>query len=266
MSTKSFKSLYVLAALLPLLTGAKGQGCAGNGNGAAIFSKSKAADMSGGWDVTYEDNLDIEITIGGAVYTKQLGPQGGSFTIDHDGQPITFDLDCSRPEVVCPSEVWPAHVSFRQDDPVYPHRVWMQVPSTECNGSEVEPDPSTCGPETNNPDCDKVCDGEAVTTTREAFGTVNESGDHLLVGLNATVASNGLNCIMIGGSVADADLTTEGSAETEDWKVTSGTGDVVTVFAGGCLWVGDPNMDGNLEALVLGGSIRLATAFSAKKN
>ena len=70
---------------------------------------------------------------------------------------------------------------------------------------------------------------------------------------------------MVGGSVAQGDLTTEGSAEEGNWKVTAGSGDVVTVFAGGCLWVGDPNMDGQLEALVLGGSIRLATGYSAKK-
>ena len=61
------------------------------------------------------------------------------------------------------------------------------------------------------------------------------------------------------------DRTTTGSAETEDWKATDAKGDVVTAFAGGCLWVGDPNMDGELEALVLGGTIKLATGFSATK-
>ena len=167
--------------------------------------------------------------------------------------------------MVCPSEVWPAEVSIRQDDPNYPHRIWMQVPSTECQGSLVAPDPATCGPDTNNPDCEKVCDGETTTVTKEAFGTVDEGGDDFWIGLNATAASNGINCLMIGGSIAQGELTTTGSAETEDWKATDAKGDVVTAFAGGCLWVGDPNMDGELEALVLGGTIKLATGFSATK-
>ena len=259
------RSLGVLVLLLPLLTGAKGKGCGGEDD-PAIFSTSPAPDMSGSWGVSYDDRLDIEITIGGAVYTEEIGPQGGTVTIDHDGKPITFDFDCARPEVVCPSEVWPADVSMRQDDPKYPHRVWLQVPSTECSGNLVEPDPASCGAETNNPDCEEVWDGETITTTREAFGTIDEGGDDFWLGLNATVASNGVNCLLIGGSVAQGELTTEGSAETSDWKVTGAKGDVVTVFAGGCLWVGDPNMDGELEALVLGGSIRMATGFSAARN
>ena len=247
--------------LMPCLMAAKGKGC---GDGAA-FSSSEAPDMSGSWAVSYDDRLDIEITLGGAVYTEQLGPQGGTITIDHEGQPLTFNLDCSRPEVVCPSEVWPSTVSFRQDDPSYPHRVWMKVPSTECQGQQVEPDPSTCGPNTNNPDCEKVCDGESVTTSHEAFGVIDEPGDGFWLGLNAGVASNGINCLLLGGSYADGNLVNDGSATTEDWEAVSASGDVVTVYAGGCLWAGDPNMDGQLEALVLGASVRFATGFSAQK-
>lgn len=260
---RSFYKLGLLMALVPSLMAAKGKGCGGDGDGPAIFSGTPAPDMTGSWDVTYADNLDVEITLGGAVYTAQVGIEGGTVTIDHEGQPITFDLDCSRPEVVCPSEVWPAEVSFRQDDPNYPHRVWMQIPQTECSGQLVAPDPSTCGPETNNPECDDVCDGESTTTTKEAFGTVDEGGDDFWVGLDAKIASNGVNCLLLGGSIAQGHLTTTGSAETEDWEAISTSGDVVTVYAGGCLWAGDPNGDGQLEALVLGGSIKITTAFDA---
>jgi hypothetical protein len=257
------RRLGIAAAMLPLLVAAKGQGCAADDN--TIFSQTPAPDMSGAWDVRYDDRLDIEITIGGAVYTRELGPEGGTLTIDHDGHPITFDFDCSRPEVVCPSEVWPAQVSFRQDDPTYPHRVWMQLPSTECAGSLVDPDPATCGADTRNPDCDQVCEGETITTSHEAFGTVDETGHDFWVGLSAGIASNGINCLLVGGSMAKGDLTTQGAEDTADWEATAAAGDVVTVFAGGCLWAGDPNMDGELEALVLGGTLRLATGFSATK-
>jgi hypothetical protein len=263
--SKKTLALALLAA--PMLMAANGKGCAGEGGDPpGIFSRSPAPDMTGTWAVTYDDRLDVEITIGGAVYTAEVGVEGGLVTIDHEGQPITFDLDCSRAEVVCPTEVWPAEVSFRQDDPTFPHRVWMSVPQTECTGELVDPDPSSCGAGTNNPECTEVCDGETSTSSKEAFGTVRESGESFWVGLDAKIASNGVNCLLIGGSVADGDLTSTGSAETEDWEAVSAAGDVITVYAGGCLWVGDPNMDGELEALVLGGSVRFATGFSAQKN
>lgn len=264
MPRKTYRALIVVAAALstPILMGAKAKGCGGD---STVFSKSDAPSMAGVWDVTYDDRLDLEITIGGAVYTEQLGPQGGSVTIDHDGQPFTFELNCAREEVVCPSEVWPAEVSFRQDNETYPHRVWLQVPDQECDGQLVEPEPSECGPGTNNEDCDRVCDGEVITTTKEAFGTIDEPGESFAVALGIGIASNGVNCVLLGGSYAEGDLDTEGSAEDGDWEAVASTGDVVTDYSGGCLWAGDPNMDGQLEALVLGARVRIATGFDASK-
>lgn len=246
--------------LLPVLMGAKGQGC----NGTA-FSTSPAPDMTGTWDVSYDDRLDVEITLGGVTHTAELGTQGGAVTIDHEGQPITFDLDCAREDVVCPSEVWPSEVDFRQDDPNYPHRVWMLVTKQECSGNMVSPDPSECGEGTTNPDCEQVCDGVVETVTNEAFGTIDEPGESFDLGLGLGAASNGINCALLGGSYAEGDLETTGSAEDEDWEAVATTGDVVAVYAGGCLWAGDPNMDGETEALVIGAKVRFATGFAATK-
>jgi len=258
------RALITATALLalPILMGAKGRGCGGDGS---AFSKSDAPDMSGNWAVSYDNRLDVEVTIGGATYTEQLGPQGGTITIDHDGDPFTFDLDCSREEVVCPSEVWPSQVSFRQDNQTYPHRVWLQLPDQECDGELVDPDPDSCGDGTANPDCDEVCDGEVKTVTRERFGTIDEPGEYFSVGLGVGIASNGINCLLVGGSYAEGDLVTTGSAEEEDWEALSSQGDVVTIYAGGCLWAGDPDDDGKLEALVLGATVRFATGYSAEK-
>jgi hypothetical protein len=221
--------------------------------------------MAGSWDVTYDDRLDVEITIGGVVYEQQLGAQGGVIDIDHDGQPFRFDLDCSREAVVCPSEVWPAQVSFRQDNETYPHRVWLQLPDQECDGQLVEPDPSECGGDTNNPDCDDVCDGDIVPTTREAFGTIDEKGETWAVALGVGLASNGVNCVLLGGSYAEGNLQTDGTADDGDWEAVGTSGDVVTDYTGGCLWAGDPNMDSQTEALVLAARVRFATGFSATK-
>jgi hypothetical protein len=254
-------TLAALAMMtMPVLMGARGQGC----NGTA-FSESPAPDMTGDWDVSYDDRLDVEITIGGVTHTAELGAQGGSLTIDHDGQPITFDLRCEREDIVCPSEVWPTEVSFRQDDERYPHRVWMDVTKQECSGEMMAPAPSECGEGTTNPDCEQVCSAEVQTVTKEAFGTIDEPGTSFDLALGLGAASNGVNCALLGGSYAEGDLETVGGAEQDQWEAVATSGDVVAVYAGGCLWADDANMDGELEALVIGAKVRFATGFEATK-
>lgn len=245
-------------AMAPMLGGA--DGCSN------AFSESPAPDMTGTWDVSYDDRLDVTVTIGGATYTEELGPQGGTLTIDHGGRPFTFDLDCTRPEVVCPSEVWPSEVGFRQNDDRYPHRIWLQIPQQSCTGRLIDPDPSECGASTNNPDCEQVCNGEVTTRTAEAFGTIDEPGERWRVGLGASFTSNGINCVLLGTSVADGALETRGNADDpETWEAVGSVGDVITTYGGGCLWAGDPDMDGELEALVLSAQVRFATGFDASK-
>ncbi|HJL00676.1 MAG TPA: hypothetical protein RMH85_10755 [Polyangiaceae bacterium LLY-WYZ-15_(1-7)] len=244
-------------ALAPMLGGADGCG--------AAFSESPAPNMAGDWDVSYDDRLDVEIAIGGATYTEELGAGGGVVELTHEGQPLMFDLRCERPEVVCPSEVWPSEVGFRQDDERYPHRVWLQIPHQECMGALRDPAPSECGAGTQNPECEQVCDGAIETSYREAFGVIDEPGESWRVGLGAGFATNGINCVLLGASVAEGDLTTTGTAEDGDWEATATRGDVVTTYGGGCLWAGDPDMDGELEALVLGATVRFATGFAGDK-
>lgn len=258
--TRTLGTTVLALTMAPLLAGSDG-GCDG-----AAFSESPAPDMSGEWDVAYTDSFEVEIELGGAVYTETLGAVGGTVTIDHEGQPLTFDVDCTREEVVCPSEVWPSRVSFRQDDEMYPHRVWLQVPDQTCMGTLVDPEPAECGADTTNPDCEQVCDGEIVTSTREAFGVIDEPGENFRVLLGVGIATNGLNCVLVGGSVAEGPLTTSGSAEDGDWTVEEVPGGQVrTTYAGGCLWAGDPDMDAELEALVIGAKVSIATGYDATR-
>ena len=69
---------------------------------------------------------------------------------------------------------------------------------------------------------------------------------------------------MLAGAVADATLQT---TQTEtSWQATAMTAGLVTMgYAGGCLWAGDPDMDGQLEALLLGASIKLTTGFTGSR-
>ncbi len=252
--------LAIAAFAMPLLTGAEG-GCG------PAFSETPAPSMSGEWNVEYADEYEVEVDLGGAVYTEQLGVRGGRFDITHEGKPLSFDLSCDRDEVVCPSEIMPTEVSFRQDDERFPHRIFLRVPKTECDGMLVDPEPDACGEDTPNPDCEQVCDGDVTTVQREAFGTIDEAGRSFDLLVGGGIATNGVNCILLGVSVAKGDLVTSGSAEGEDWRADEvARGEVVTGYGGGCLWAGDPDDDGQLEALVLGASLKITSRYTAMRS
>lgn len=251
--------VLALAAALPLLLGAKGDGCSAN-------SRSDAPDVTGAWDITYDDTLGVEITIGGSVYTAELGAAGGAINITHNGQPLTFDLDCARADVLCPSEAWPATVDIVQRNTTFEHRMIVTLPTQECAGNLIEPNPAECGAGTLNEECAMVCDGEMTVVERERFGVIGESGDSYRLYLGAGAATNGINCALLGVSLADATLVNEGSSADGDWTSVAMTDGLVTVaYAGGCLWAGDPNMDGQLEALVIGASVKFTTGYTGTR-
>ncbi len=125
---------------------------------------------------------------------------------------------------------------------------------------------STCGAGTNNPDCDLVCDGAIQVSEQQRFGVIGENGDSFRLYLGAGVVTNGINCALLGVSLADANLVNSGSEANDNWVAEQMVDGLVTVgYAGGCLWAGDTNMDGNLEALVLGASVEFTTGFTGER-
>jgi hypothetical protein len=254
--SRNIYSALVLMAASPLLLGAQGDGCAAG-------SRSPAPDVSGQWAITYDDVLDVELTIGGAVYQQQIGVQGGVITIDHNGQPLTFDLDCARPEILCPSEAWPGTVRIEQRNLDMKHQMIVNLPTQRCTGQLIDADPAECGPGTNNESCEQVCEGEVVVEEQERFGVIGETGETFRLYLGAGIATNGINCALLGVSLADANLAAEGTPGQADWQAVSMDAGLVTVgYAGGCLWAGDPNLDGELEALLIGASVKFTTGFT----
>lgn len=247
-----------LVATLPFTMGAKG---------CAINSTDAAPNVTGNWAVSYAPELDVKVTIGGSAYTQKLGANGGSFTINHAGTALDFSLDCSKPEVICPSEVWPTEVAINQKDPTYQHRMWVDIPTQSCSGALVAPDPSECGAGTQNPDCSPVCSGVVSTTTAEAFGVIANDGGSFNLLLGGGVATNGFDCALLGISFAKANLVSTGSAETpSSWTAQSMTdGEIDAAYAGGCLWAGT-TMDNTTKALLVGATVELTTPFSAARN
>jgi hypothetical protein len=244
---------------LPALLGARGDGCAAN-------STSPAPDVEGQWQVTYDDMLDVEIRIGGAVYNEALAVAGGVIEINHEGLDLIFDLDCARPEIVCPSEAWPTTVSVEQRNTQFEHRMIVTLPTQRCDGSLRTPDPSECGDGTINPDCEQVCDGAVIVSEQERFGVIGETGETFRLFLGGGIATNGFNCALLAGAVADADLETVGGPDSEAWDAVGMSAGLVTVgYAGGCLWAGDPDMDAQLEALLISASITFRTGFTGER-
>jgi hypothetical protein len=239
--------------------GAQGGGCG------AFNSTAPAPDVTGQWAITYGDGLNIKVTIGGAVYSQTLPASGGTFVVNHQGQPFTFNLDCSRPEVVCPSEVWPASVSIDQRDATYQHRMWVKIPTQTCSGQTVAPKASECGQGTPNPDCKPVCTGEVTTSSVDTFGLIDDAGDSFNLLLGGGFATNGINCAMLGLSVASADLvTTKSGTEWDATEMRNGT--VTTGYAGGCVWAGPVDAQGKPDALVLGATLELSTTFTGERH
>jgi hypothetical protein len=173
-----------------------------NGGGCAVNSMAAAPNVAGQWAVQYDPMMNVTVNLGGAAYSQALPAGGGTFSIMHNGQPFMFNVDCSRPEVVCPNEVWPAQVTVDQHDPSYPHRMWVDIPVQSCSGTEQAPDPKQCGAGTLNPDCKPVCTGTVTTTTSQAFGVIADDGNSFDLLLGGGAVTNGLNCALLGRSSA----------------------------------------------------------------
>lgn len=258
MTTPLRASLVTLPAFLalPFLVAAQGDGCAAG-------STSPAPDVRGTWGLTYDDTIGIEVKIGGAVYDAEVGAAGGSFTINHAGKPYTFDLDCARPDIVCPSEAWPDRVVIEQRDVARQHQMIVNLPQQSCTGALEQPEPGTCGAGTSNPNCDLVCGGDITVRTAQAFGVIGETGETFRLYLGAGIVTNGINCAMLGYSVADADLVTEGAAGA-DWEAVGMEAGLVTIgYSGACLFAG--TMNGTDQALLVGAEVKFTTGFTAAK-
>lgn len=246
---------------LPFLMGANngGGGCGGSFN-----STTPAPDVAGTWGITYGSTMEIDVKVGGATYHQSLAPGGGTFSFVHQGVPFSFNVDCARPEVVCPSEVWPSQVAIDQRDPMYQHRMWVKIPTQTCSGQTVAPQPADCGTGTTNPDCKPVCTGTVTTGSADAFGLISEAGDRFDLLLGGGFASNGVNCALLGLSVASAGLQTTRLGSV--WTANGMTGGAVkTGYAGGCLWAGAVDGSGKPSATVLGASVEITTTFTGKR-
>jgi len=245
-----------------------------------FFSQDPAPDVRGTWQVTYDDQVQVEVKIGGASYVGTITGSHGTVSFTHDGSPIDLDLDCDDPLVTCPSELFPAQVELEQrrfQD--YPHQVHMTVRDQECDGTWRMPDElaGECGGDTGLDCSEQICDGTVVQTEKVALGSISNpdppspllgSTPHYSIGLalSGGIAVPTANCILVAGSFADADIVYDGSYDPEENTMDAqalSDGVITVVYRGACFW-GASYAQATGVAL-LGAEVRLTTGFTATK-
>ncbi len=85
----------------------------------ASEEQSKAWDVRGDYDLTFDDQITLRLDIGGAV--RERTANGWGEVVDFgtvNGKPVTLDLaaHCAKPAVACPSEVYGDAVAINQVD------------------------------------------------------------------------------------------------------------------------------------------------------
>lgn len=99
--------LFVAGALLATMCGPQQPGRGGD----------DPRDVTGNYDLTYDDHLRLQLNIGGAV--REVEQDGYGAIVDfgmYNGQPVRLDLRefCGKPDVKCPSESFWAKVAIDQ--------------------------------------------------------------------------------------------------------------------------------------------------------
>lgn len=70
-------------------------------------------DFHGTWDVTYDDAIAVEVALDPeAPLEGEVSEEGGQLAFGDAGVALQLDIDCSRPELVCPAEVWPRELTL----------------------------------------------------------------------------------------------------------------------------------------------------------
>lgn len=64
-------------------------------------------DFQGTWDVTFDDEVAVDVRMGDKMLHGRVDGEKGTLELDDGGQPVSLKLDCAASELVCPAEVLP---------------------------------------------------------------------------------------------------------------------------------------------------------------
>ncbi len=247
-----------------------------------FFSDMPAPDLRGQWVVEYDDDISVDIYVGGELlHSSVISGAAGSFGFEYESETYTFELDCELPGVVCPSEVFPDTIQLEQrqfED--RPHQVHMPASETNCTGASrpLYQALGECGGETGV-DCSEgeVCEG--VVTTREAVALgsisvpspepqVGDTPDYVIsVALGASIGgfTTPLGaCVGLSGTNAQADIEYSGSYDPDSNAMVAtrlANGEIVVTLAGACLFAAEGG--GHVAAALAGATVQIYTGFTA---
>lgn len=217
--------------------------CGGGGD------PTNVPDVGGAWSLTFADDLAFEVDIGGTIYNPTLAGGSDQITVTHDGMPVSFNVDCARDLIACPSELLPPVVTLTQAR-ANPRSVSLSVTESSCRGGEI---------------VEGMCTGTLVEQTSTREGSISEDGRSFTIVLGGGAAVAG-SCALLTISLAEGDFTTSGSAAGGDLRAESiMNGTLSTAFGGGCLVVGMADLDPALEAAAVGASIKMTSSFTATR-
>lgn len=212
---------------LTLLQGAEKGGC---GQGLDNRPGEPGIDVGGTagakWTVTYQDTMEVVVKNGGAVLATHSFAAATGGTFDLEGTTIDLTNLCQRSDVACPNEV-------------FPHEVTMTQPGNKLHLLYVSFNKE--GPL-----------GDLSQAT--LLGNV-DSDDDFSIALGIGAATNGV-CGLLSASYATGHIDGDGG---DPPLGTSLSGDIVTVYTGGCLLVGTSGTAG------AGLTIEVRIPFSATR-
>ena len=205
--------------------------------------------MKGTWELTFNNDLTVEVDIGGAVYNPTLAAGSSKVTVEHDGKPVDYTVDCSSQFIACPSELLPGNVQITQKVN-NPNSISLEITEQQCRGGDV---------------VEGECTGALVTSSTIRNGTIaNDGNSFSLVLGGGAVGRDG--CALLAISVAKGQLKTTGSAADGTLAAEEIVeGELVTAYGGGCLVVNQVDLDPALEGAAVGASVQLRSTYTARR-
>ena len=63
--------------------------------------------MAGTWDTLFDDVVDVSAEVEGDEFEARTGTAGGRVAFHDAGALVELEVDCTRPELICPHELFP---------------------------------------------------------------------------------------------------------------------------------------------------------------
>lgn len=221
--------------------------------------------MSGEWTVTHGDTLTVELLLGESVYEASLGIDGGVIEIDHEGTPLTFNLDCADELILCPTEAWAASLTMGQQPVNSQSEIPIDLPAHVCTGEVTIADIDACAENLGESMCEWICDAEVVIEDRERIARLTDKGESFMVLFAQSVTGTGSACTLGPFSRAEAEVVSAGGELDEAWEAEALTnGTLELTYSGRCLSTG-AIADPELEAAVAEATLTVRTSFEGAR-